>query len=447
MDQTSNKPLRKVTLFTAICIVIANMIGTGAFTSLGFQVIDIPSGFSLLLLWVVGGIFALCGALCYGELGAALPRSGGEYHYLSKIYHPIIGFLSGWVSVTVGFAAPIAAAAIAFGRYFSNVIPGTSEKLLAAVVVTAISLVHMRNLKCGSHFQNSFTIAKVLFILLFIVSGLFIAEPQAINFLPRPDDLGFVLSAPFAISFVYVTYSYSGWNASIYLAGEVKDPERNLPRSLIFGTAIVMVLYLLLNFVFLYTTPMSELAGELEVGYVAANHIFGNSGGQLMALLISFGLISSISSMVWAGPRVTQAIGQDIPFFRELARTNANGIPYVAIALQWLLVMCMIVAVSFQVVITYLGFTLVLSSFVTVLGVFVYRIKHPEVERPYKTWGYPVTPIVFLSLSIWVLAFILKDKPVESLAGLATIALGVLVYYFAADWKTAFAIPRKSGVE
>lgn len=420
-----------ISLFTASNIVVANMIGTGVFTSLGFQVVDIKSGFALLSLWMVGGIFALCGALSYGELGAAMPRSGGEFHYLSKIYHPALGFLSGWVSVTVGFAAPIAAAAMALGQYLSKVFPALMPTAIAFVVVIGVSLIHAQNIKLGSYFQNVFTPLKVLLIIFLVVSGFILAKPQDINFLPATGDLNLIFSSPFAVSLVFVMYSYSGWNASVYIASEVKDPEKNVPRSLFLGTLIVLVLYLLLNFIFLYTTPIEELAGKVEVGYIAANRIFGSAGGQIMSVLISLGLLSSISSMVWAGPRVTQVIGEDFTLFRLLATKNANGVPYYALLIQLAIVLVLIITSSFEVIVTYLSFTLTLSSFLTVLGVFVHRLRYPQVPRPYKTWGYPLTPLIFLFISLWMLIYIFRDRPMESIAGLGTILIGLPVYLIA----------------
>ncbi|MEO1430150.1 MAG: amino acid permease [Cyanobacteria bacterium J06633_8] len=431
MSSSQQPQSKAIGLFTATCIVVANMIGTGVFTSLGFQVVDIKSGFTLLFLWLVGGVFALCGALSYGELGAAMPHSGGEYYYLSRIYHPVVGFLSGWVSVTVGFAAPIAAAAMALGAYFKGVFPIISSTAIALGVVIGVSLIHSRSKTFGSYFQQIFTILKVLLIVVLIVCGLSLAEPQQLGFLPSMGDVKLVFSSPFAISLVYVTYSYSGWNAAVYLASEVEEAEKNLPRSLIFGTLIVMGLYLLLNFIFLYTTPMNKLVGELEIGYIAANQIFGSVGARIMGILISLGLVSSISSMVLAGPRVTQAIGEDIPLFKLLARRNSSGIPYLAILLQLFIVTILILTSSFQAVITYLGFTLTLSSFITVLGVFVYRFRYPEASRPYQTWGYPITPLIFLAISAWMLVFILIDKPKESLTGMATLLIGLIVYFIA----------------
>jgi len=418
-------------LFTAINIVVANMIGTGVFTSLGFQVADIKSGFALLSLWIVGGVVALCGALSYGELGAVMPRSGGEFHYLSRIYHPAVGFLSGWISVTAGFAAPIAAAAVALGNYSSQVFPVLEPRTIAIVAAVGISLIHSKNIKLGSYFQNVLTPLKVLLIVSLVICGLFLAKPQGISFLPVAGDLNQIFGSSFAVSLVYVMYSYSGWNASVYIASEVKNPEKNLPYSLFLGTLIVLLLYLSLNFIFLYTTPIQDLAGKVEVGYIAGNQIFGSAGGKIMGLLISLGLLSTISSMVWAGPRVTQVIGEDIPFFKLLATKNTSGIPYYAILFQLVIVLVLILTSSFEAIVTYLGFTLTLSSFVTVLGVFVHRLRYPEVFRPYKTWGYPVTPLIFLAISLWMLVFIFRDKPVESLAGLGTILLGLPVYLMA----------------
>jgi basic amino acid/polyamine antiporter, APA family len=423
---------RSINLFTAISVVVANTIGTGVFTSLGFQATDIKSGFVLMMLWVVGGIFSFCGALSYGELGAAMPRSGGEYRYLSDIYHPILGFLSGWVLMTVGFAAPIALAAIAFGNYFWRVFPVFNPTVLAIGLTISISLIHTRNLHVSSLFQNFSTVFKIAFIVIFIGCGLALAQPQTIQFLPEVGDGTRLVSSSFAVSLVYVTYSYSGWNASAYIAGEVEQPEKNLLRSMLIGTGIVMLLYCAINFVFLYTTPIEKIAGELEVGYVAAESIFGLWGAKFMGLLISLGMIASVSGMVLAGPRVVQAIGEDIPFFRIFAQHNRQGVPYYGILLQLAIVLVLILTSTFETVTIYLSFTITLSSCLTVLGVFIHRLKSPDSPRPYKTWGYPITPLLFLAIGVWILVFVFKDKPIESLAGLATISLGIPVYFFAA---------------
>ncbi len=417
-----------ISLATATSITIANMIGTGVFTSLGFQVVDIRSGFSLLLLWVVGGVLALCGALCYAELGAALPRSGGELNFLSRIYHPGVGFLFGWVSVTVGFGPPIALAAMAFGRYFARVVPGASPLVVSCVVVALVTAVHLRDLRLGAVFQNTFTLFKVLLILVFIGAALAAGEHQPISFAPTAADLGTAVSAPFAISLMFVMFAYTGWNASVYVIDEVRDPTRTVPRSLVLGTAVVLVLYVGLNWAFLASAPIDELRGQIEVGHVAATHVFGAAGGRLLSALLCVALVSTISAMTWAGPRVTQVMGQDFTFFRALARTNAHGIPQLAILVQTAIVFAMLLTGSFERILVYTQFTLALSSLLTVVGVFVLRARAPKLPRPYRTWGYPVTPLLFALISLFALGYSLTTRPVESLAGLATVLVGLPLY-------------------
>src|ERR1700736_4557585 len=257
---------RRVGFLTACSIVIANIIGTGIFTSLGFQLAGIQSGFALLMLWIIGGIAALCGALCYGELSAALPRSGGEYHFLSQIYHPALGFMAGFVSATVGFAAPIALAAMAFGKYFHGVFGMGSPVLLSFAIVWIVAIFHLGNLRMGSMFQNLWTLVKIVLIGVLIGAGLFVDPKQPMTFLPQPGDTMSIFGAPFAVALVYVMYSYSGWNAAVYITGEIKQPEKNVPRALLFGTLVVIAIYTALNAVFLATTPANEMSGQLEVG-------------------------------------------------------------------------------------------------------------------------------------------------------------------------------------
>ena len=419
----------KIGFNTAVSIVIANMIGTGVFTSLGFQVLGIESGFALIILWVVGGILALCGALTYGEIGAAFPESGGEYNYLSKLYHPAVGFISGWVSVTVGFAAPIAAAAVALGQYVSKVYPSVNAVVLALSIIAIITLIHSINLKAGSLFQRIFTIVKVVCIVRFVGFGLFHVPEHTVNFSADTTAWNDIFSKGFAISLIYVTYAYSGWNAASYISGEMKDAKRNLPKALFVGTLIVMVIYTLLNYVFLYSVPIPELKGVLEVGYLSANKIFGVQVGQFMSLVIAVLLISTISAMVLAGPRVMKSMGTDIKGLRFFAVSNKNNVPYVAIIFQSIIAAVLVLTSSFQSLITYVGFTLNLFTFLTVAGIFILRFKHKHIETSYKTFLYPITPLLFLSIILFILVYIMIEKPVESLYGLGTVLLGLFVYF------------------
>ncbi|MDR3423355.1 MAG: amino acid permease [Xanthobacteraceae bacterium] len=418
-----------VSWITATAIVVADMVGVGVFSSLGFQVTDIASGFSLLLLWIVGGIVAICGAFCYAELAAMFPRSSGEYNFLRRIYHPAFGFVAGWLSATVGFAAPIALAAMAFGIYFKSIIPGAPPLLLGFGVTWLAALVHLGGVKFGGAYHNAWTALKLVLIVVFIVAGFAFGDSQSISFLPSAVDLAYIGGAPFAISLVFVMYSYSGWNAATYIVGELREPERNLPRALFIGTAIVIVLYVALNAVFLATTPMRELAGQIDVGIIAGKHVFGNLGGRIVGAVISLGLISSISAMTWIGPRVTMTMGEDMPLLRLFSRKSKRDVPAVAIVFQLLVSNLLLLTQSFEAVLDFIQFSLAFCSFFTVLGVIKMRITHPKQARPYRAWGYPVTPLIFLSVTLFMMYYLVVNRPLQSLAGFAMMSAGLLIYY------------------
>jgi len=426
---------QRIGLYSATAIVIANMIGTAVWVSIGFQLMNLHSGFALILLWIVGGITALLGALCYGEIGAAFTRSGGEYNYLSELYHPAVGFLSGFISSTVAFAAPVAAAALALGAY-AKVVVGWDPRILATLVVLVLTGVHALSLKSGSRLQNIFTSAKVLLILFIIIAGFVSHRTGNTSFMPGKIGLAEILTGAFAINLYFVSYAYSGWNAAAYLSNEIEDPQKNLPKALLFGTLIVSFLYIMLNFIFLWVAPQGELAvgadfKAVEVGFVAANHIFGLAGGKIIAMIIAILLVSTVSSMIIAGPRVTMVMGEDIRLFKIFANKNRNGIPSRAVLFQSAISLFFIFTSTFAEVIEYIGFTLSLFTFMTVMGLFILRArqKHTPATYSYRTWGYPVTPILFLLLLSWMLVYGFIYKPTPSLEGLATVACGLVIYF------------------
>ena len=430
MSISSTKSIATIGVYTATAIVIANMIGTGVFGSLGFQVISIKSVFAIIMLWLTGGVLSFCGALSYAELGAALPRSGGEYNFLSHIYHPMLGFVSGWVSLVAGFAAPIAVASMLFGKYFSNVNPILFNGDKAAVgVIILISIIHTINTAVGSGFQRVMTFLKVAIIVFFVIAGFLYIPSFSISVLPQAGDVNYIFSGSFAVSLIYVSYAYSGWNASAYIAGEMKDPGKNIPKSILYGTVIVTILYVLLNYIFLYTVPMDELAGKQDIGHEAAKAIFGPAGGRIMSGVIAFLLISTISSMIFAGPRVLQVMGEDTYMLKFLSVKSISNIPYIALWFQSLIAITLVVTGSFETILSYVGFNLQLITFLTVLGVIVLRYKEPYLVRPFKTPGYPVVPVLFLALTAWILYSVFVEKPVVGLIGLGTIVIGALIYY------------------
>lgn len=420
---------------TVTAVVIANMVGTGVFTSLGFQLLDIQSGFVILVLWAIGGLIALCGAMTYAELGAALPRSGGEYNFLTRIYHPAAGFASGWTSATIGFAGPTALAAMTFSAYATSVLPALSsepiEKALAVGLVAILALVHGSTRRNSGGLQVVFTLLKVGGIVVFCLAAVIVVDnPQPIRFLPSGGDGALLTSSAFAISLIYVSYAYTGWNAATYLSSELENPQRTLPGILLTGTLIVTVLYVALNFTFLYSAPVDAMRGEIEVGFIAAQFVFGDLGGRFTGLVLASLLISTVSAMTIAGPRVLQVIGEDFSALRFLSYKNEDGIPSRAIYVQSALAIVFILSSSFESVLVFAGFTLALNSFATVISAFVLRYRQPDLPRPYRTFLFPIPPIIYLALTGWTLWFVLMNRPVEGLFGIGIIGSGLLVYFF-----------------
>jgi APA family basic amino acid/polyamine antiporter len=411
----------------AVLIVIANMIGTGVFATLGLQAQGVRDGAALLLLWLLGGLVALCGALSYAELAAALPRSGGEYRFLSRVYHPALGQLAGWVSVTVGFSAPIALAAVALGRYLAAVLPVDPMAVAVSTVLAATAL-HAFDLGLGRTFQVVSTLAKVLVIVLFCIAGLWqvVVEgpaPGSASPLPSGSTLAAIWSAAFAQSLIYVSFAYSGWNAAAYVVDEVQEPQRTVPRAMVNGTLAVTALYFLLNLTFLLTIGLDDLAGTLEVGALSALRIFGAAGGLLVTLALGLVLMSSISAMALAGPRVLQAIGEDIPGLRPLSKRNRRGAPTRAVLLQQGLALSLVLTDSFEAVLTFAGFTLTLFAFLTAAGLIRLRRREPQLLRPFRVPLYPLPPLVFLVVSGVSLLAVAWERPL-AIAVAALIAAG-----------------------
>ena len=357
------------------------------------------------------------------------PRSSGEYNLLRQSFHPAVGFLAGWLSATVGFAAPVSLAAMAFGEYGKAILPGIPPLALGLGVVWIVSLVILRGIHSSSAFQMTATLLKVALILAFLIAGVWMATPQPISFAPSAADTSHVFSAAFAISLVFVMYSYSGWNAATYIMGEMDDPQRSLPRSLLFGTLIVIALYVALNALFLYSTPIDRLAGQLDVAVVAGKHMFGDLGGRIVGALICIGLISSISAMMWIGPRVTAVMGEDVAMLRVFARRSASGVPTVAVTFQLVVATLMLLTQSFEAVVEFIQFSLLSCSFLTVLGVIKLRITRPDLARPYRAWGYPVTPVIFLSVTAFMMYYLVTQRPLQSFIGVLMMASGLAVYY------------------
>ena len=425
---------------TATAIVIANMIGTGVFTSLGYQLVDIDSGFVILLIWILGGVVAISGALCYAELGARLPRSGGEYNFLREIYHPAAGFISGWVSATVGFAAPTALAAITFGAYLAAVFPNLSAKLLATTLVLILTLVHATSHQNSGRMQNVFTLAKLILIVGFCIAALISVDAlQPVRFTPDVNDISLLTSGGFAVSLIYVGYAYSGWNAATYLTGELENPSKTLPLILAVGTGVVMLSYVMLNFVFLSVAPMGAMAGKLEVGYVAATYAFGELGASLMGITLALLLISTVSAMIVAAPRVLQMVGQDFAVFRFLSRVNEHNIPATAVYFQAGLTLMFLWTASFESILVFSGATMALNSLFAVMGIFILRYRAAKTGQTgasaFHVPLYPLPPVIFVMLTGATLIYLTIERPLEIIFSVTVMVTGGLAYFATRYWE------------
>jgi len=405
------------------------MIGTGVYTSLGLQAAGVHSVSALILIWITGGLVALCGALTYGELAARIPKSGGEYIFLSRIFHPALGFLSGFISMTIGFAAPMAIAAIALGTYSANILP-VAPLVTGIAVILVLAVLNSSSFKTGANFNFVTTIINIVLILALCTMGFIKGHHESFTFSLGKGDFREVINPAFAISLVYVSFAYSGWNSAAYITHQVKNPVKNLPVIFIVGTLIVMTLYSLLNFIFLYAVPLPQLEGKIDVAFLAANNIFGPKGGKFVAVLISVGLIASINSLLILGPRVTQAIAEDYYSLKFLGAENRSGSPFYATILLTAVTLALIFTSTFEQIMTLIGFTLSLFTIMSVTGVFVirYRMKKNG-EDLYHTFGYPFVPLFFILVEGCMMIYVFFNRPVQSLIGIGITLLGLLIYF------------------
>jgi APA family basic amino acid/polyamine antiporter len=439
-----NKKLeRKLGLFPVTNIVIANIIGAGIFTTTGYLMGFLQNPQMMLLLWIAGGIIAFCGAIAFGELGAAFPEAGGEYVFISKLFHPLPGFLSGWLSLIVGFSAPIAASAIGFSKYFIWAFPHFQDtillnsivsvdvfsRLLAVIIIVVFVLIHARGVLLGAKVQNGLTLLKILLVVGLIAAG-FIFGKGSFNNLRTESAFEFNFSnwKAIGLSLMYIMFAYSGWNSSTYIGSEIQNPRKVIPWSLFISTGVVMVLYVLLNVFFVYAVPAIQMTSEPEIGALAAGNAFGETAEWIVSLLISFALFSSLSAFVILGPRVYYKMAKDGYFFKSIAAIHPKyKVPTNAIYLQGAIAVVLVLSGTFEQILTYMGFSLGLFPILAVAGVFKLRRKNLSLV---KLPGYPLVHIVFIVSGIAMLVLAYFERPVESSIAVLTALSGIPVYYW-----------------
>jgi APA family basic amino acid/polyamine antiporter len=432
---------RKLGLFPLTNIVIANMIGAGIFTTSGLLMKDLHNAVVMLSLWVAGGLIAFCGALAYGEVGAAIPRAGGEYAFLSRLFHPVLGFLAGWVSFFVGFSAPIAASAIGFTEYLTRALPGllhlgifpaasepaAVKKIFAILVIAAFTLLHTRGLELGARVQNLLTALKVLLIVALVAAGFCLGKGSLAHLTASGRfDFGFGGWKTMGLALMWIMFAYSGWNASAYIGSEVKNPSRNLPRSLLVGTGAVIALYFALNVFYIYAVPPPDMEGVISIGGLAVGNLFGKSAEAVLSVLISFALFSSLSAFIILGPRVYYSMARDGVFFKSLAAVHPRfGVPARSIVLQGAIASVLVLIGTFDQLLTYMGFSLGIFPILAVFGVFKLRRSGRSVV---KMPGYPFAPALYILAGTTILVLAFMQRPVESSIAIGTVLAGLPIY-------------------
>ncbi|MFW6160826.1 MAG: APC family permease [Acidobacteriota bacterium] len=443
MSRSSENGLeRKLGVFPLSNIVIANMIGAGIFTTSGLLMEGLKNPWIMIFLWIVGGGIALCGALSYGELGAAIPLAGGEYIFLSRLFHPLAGFLSGWVSFFVGFSAPIAASAIGFTEYLTRAFPrllklgiletgleaALLKKLFSIAVIILFTFIHLRGIEFGARVQNGLTILKVGLVAGLILAGFIWGSGNLNHFTPGDNfSLDFGGWKTIGLSLMWIMFAYSGWNASAYIGSEIKNPRKNLPLSLILGTAVVILLYFGLNLLYVYAVHPEDMSGVISIGGKAAENLFGPSLGNILSVMISFALFSSLSAFIILGPRVYYSMSKDGYFFPFASEVHpVHHVPSKSIILQGLIASVIVLSGSFDQILTYMGFSLGIFPLLAVIGVFKLRRSR---RSSFRMPGFPLVPLLYLIAGLSILGLGLLERPLPSLTAILTVLLGIPVFY------------------
>ncbi len=441
--------LRQLGVFSATVIVVSNMVGTGIFTTTGFLAGDLGSPPLVVGIWFVGALMALSGALCFSELGINFPRSGGEYVYLTEAWGPMWGFLSGWVSFFAGFSAPIAAAALALSEYLGYFFPSLGAReggpglalgpitlrpgpaqMVACVVVAAFTLLNIFGLLRVARIQNFLTTVKVAVIAAFIVAGVLAGSGDWAHFsAPAARTSPNSLPAQFLLSLVFVYFGYSGFNAAAYIAEELRDPERTLPRALIAGTALVTLLYVLLNVTFLYAAPLESMKGVVRVGAHASQALFGPAVAGIFAGLMAFSLLSTVNAMTIIGPRVYYAMAVNGAFFPAAARVHPRWhTPWIAVLAQGACTLLLILIPTFESLVQYIGFCLMFFTMFAVVGLF--RLRRRPGWRPLAAvnLAFPLIPAFYALSCAVVLICMVVLRPAASGYGVLTAVCGAALY-------------------
>ncbi|MCP5049428.1 MAG: amino acid permease [bacterium] len=468
-NTTKNKSelKRQLNLFDSTMIMVGIVIGSGIFLTTGIMAASIPSASMILLVWLTGGLLTLAGALTYAELGAAMPEAGGQYVYLKKAYGPLFGFLFGWVLFLVYIPGAIAALSAAFAEYTGYFFPKLSfhnilfaqeldilgisfkfslsaGKLVAIAAIIFLTVMNYIGTRFGKGIQNVLTVIKIGALFAIVILGFTMGKGQPIDYSFNPAGMTITgIISGFALALVAVSWAFDGWNNINFVAGEIKNPQRNIPLAMIWGTVIITVLYVLVNYIYLYALPIDQMAGEIRIAEKAATVLFGGTFAAVISAAVVVSTFGSLNGTILAGPRVFYAMAKDGLFFKRMAAVHPKyGTPAFSIAAQAVWACILALSGTFEELLTYVVFVAIIFWISAAFSVFTLRKKFPDMPRPYKTWGYPVVPALFIIASFGILINTLLEKPMEALAGLVITIIGVPVYFY---WKRKIPVDTKTG--
>ena len=451
MKAKNNSPKldRQLGLFDSTMMVIGIVIGSGIFMTTGLMADALPSASLILIVWLLGGLQMLAGALTYAELGAAMPKAGGQYVYLREAYGSLPAFLFGWVAFIAYLTGTNAAIAVAVAEHLGSFYPSISNhnivigfdyfsisggQIFAISLILILSFINYLGILFGKWIQNVFTILKIGSILFFALAGLFISTGNHIDFSINPTSMsiGSILTG-MGIALVAVTWTVGGWEYVTFAAGEIKNPKKNLPLALIIGTALILVLYIMINIAYLKVLPMDSLIGELKVGEATAKSLYGPGIAGAFVVVVIISMFGSLNGNILVGPRISYAMAKDKLFFSKAADVHPKfHTPGNAIMIQGLWASVLALSGTFEEIITLVVFVNFMMWIAASSTVFVLRKKQPELERPYKVWGYPYVPAFFIIFSSAIMINTFFESPQQSLMGIGLTLLGIPAYLY---WK------------
>jgi APA family basic amino acid/polyamine antiporter len=423
---------RELTLLDATLLVVSSVIGVGIFLTPGAIAELLPAPGLILAAWIAGGLLSLAGALANAELGAMYPHAGGDYVYLREAYHPMAGFLVGWLSFFVIYAGTVATLAAGFAEGLGHFVPlGAGGKVLAAVLITlGVSWINYVGVRSGARVNNVTAGIKVVALIGLGLIGPLLGTGSMAHFQPLVPDSSTVPLSHFGLALSPVLFSYLGWNSSVYVASEIHDPDRTIPRSLFAGLAMCTAIYLAVNLAYVYALPVEQLRGNHRVGEAAARVFFGDAGGAIGALLILASIVSCLNATVLVGPRIAYAMALDGLFFAGVDRVHLRyQTPHIAIIAQGVTAVALIAVLqSFPSVLDYTTFAIVLATMADTTALYALRRRQPARPRPYRAWGYPLVPALYLIANGGIALAMLRGRPLECAVALAVVATGLPFY-------------------